>query len=489
MKSFIGKKIIGVVSASMLVAGFLLFLPNTTLADYADLPNAYTYLDQEVGSAVDISSAVVSQYSSSGWYKYNVVSSTSSYSSMKSGGGVEVSFSSPLTRTQFENSSVGIYLYTLGGSSSSQCGDPSGPILYLYSKGNLSDILYSFPLRTATNYSYHNWNLGPSLYGCVAYIPANVLSSHLFNSSNTSISSFVLGFSNQSLHYLQGFKFSERNIIDSVSDYTYYTDALSVMRDLTFDSSSSSNLSPALALSDGNTFVSSGYNYFGSSFSDLIFYVNGSNPVGLFDNLKVKVLKDGLDISNNSYSKEITTSFTSGQFDIFTLGTAFPDIDWEMGHSYTFVFRLESSFVDTQIVDFVVNYGLDNALIGSYSCSIGDFGCQISSAFNYLFNPSSNSLNTNTLTSIKNGLMERFPFNYVSYVSSVWSDLASGTGSVDSLVVHIGSQSLTIFSPTMLSTNPVAPLIRGFLNTALYLFLIFAVYKRVVSLFDNKTIS
>jgi hypothetical protein len=132
------------------------------------------------------------------------------------------------------------------------------------------------------------------------------------------------------------------------------------------------------------------------------------------------------------------------------------------------------------------------------SCGALDVPCALRNGFaslgsmftdiaKYLFVPNNSFLDLykNAWTSVSTHV----PFVYLDYMLNYWHSIATGgSGSVTSLSVNIGGHSLTYFSPSLLSSNPIASMIRDFLTTACYLLFVWSAYKRAVTLFDSNSI-
>jgi hypothetical protein len=173
-------------------------------------------------------------------------------------------------------------------------------------------------------------------------------------------------------------------------------------------------------------------------------------------------------VSNASYSYNVILSYSSAPSSSSLVS---PDYSFTIGE-YAFADEFDP-FTDT---------------LDSPECSLARLDVCLVNVFKYLFYLPPDMSFSAEFSSFKDDIFSKFPFNYIDFVSSVWSDLESGSSSsVGSLSVDIGTSSFVLFDSTSLSSNPVASLIRGFLTTLLYLFGLFAIYKRVVSLFDNKS--
>ena len=117
-------------------------------------------------------------------------------------------------------------------------------------------------------------------------------------------------------------------------------------------------------------------------------------------------------------------------------------------------------------------------------CEGIDFICYVKSTFQWLFTIDSSSFSP--LVAQFDTVKTHVPLNYIYYVSDFWSSLANGSATIGStLSIPIGNSSITLFSPSLLSSNPVAPLVRGSLVVVLWIMLMLALYYRGIHLFDS----
>jgi len=115
-------------------------------------------------------------------------------------------------------------------------------------------------------------------------------------------------------------------------------------------------------------------------------------------------------------------------------------------------------------------------------CKGVDFVCYIKSSFQWLFTVDSSTFSP--LIAQFDSVKTHVPLNYIYYVSAFWTSLANGSATTaPTLSIPIGSSSITLFSATMLSSNPVAPLVKNSLVVVLWIMLVLALYSRGVRLF------
>lgn len=438
MKTFIVKKITGVVSASILVAGLLLFLPNTTLAEvettYAnDLGSgtAFQYRTDYTGNSSLLNESLSYTYNSEGdlneyeamaWKYYTMPDTVINSSS--------IAFLKLKAVDPALNFS---YVVDSQGGNFNVCGSENTFEYYFY---ELPDV---FP---------NDNELGDSVY-------------------NFSLNDYVFKLTPSPRRALSSTSPTDENSLSELGTCPYSID------------------------SKGENIPAGNYFAVAFHFVDNGYLVDWVAPYASFPGM-----------TEDNYASH---PYTLAGYGLYPLTSGFPmalgsnvqdtDIvgctdgvcDYYKDFSQFSGFVQPDFYITTDIsAPPVSGSGVCNPFSDSISTAFLNTSFSFGGCLSYLFIPS--DWGSSSISSVKNSLMTKFPFNYITYASSIWSSLESGTGSVGSLSVNIGSHSLTLFSPNMLSSNPVAPLIRSFLNIAFYIFLIFAVYKRVVSLFDNKTL-
>ena len=113
-----------------------------------------------------------------------------------------------------------------------------------------------------------------------------------------------------------------------------------------------------------------------------------------------------------------------------------------------------------------------------------DVLCYIKATFQWLFTVDSTTITP--VVSQFDSVKTHVPLNYIYYVSDFWTSLANGSATTaPTLSIPIGTSSITLFSASMLSSNPVAPLVRNSLVVVLWIMLAFAVYSRAIRLFHS----
>lgn len=127
-------------------------------------------------------------------------------------------------------------------------------------------------------------------------------------------------------------------------------------------------------------------------------------------------------------------------------------------------------------------YYYTSTLTPPMDCGTLGIDCFIVKAVKYLFVPPDFALVW--LSNSWDSLSLHIPFSYLAVVTSTFTTLSTGSSTnVGTLSVSIGGHSLTYFSPILISSNPVASLIRTALSTALWVLLIFALYRRAITIF------
>lgn len=80
----------------------------------------------------------------------------------------------------------------------------------------------------------------------------------------------------------------------------------------------------------------------------------------------------------------------------------------------------------------------------------------------------------------------KVPFAYIAIVVNAFNDISGNTdGDLNNVSISIGSSSIQLLSPSLLSDNPIAPLVRGSLVVVLWIMLVLAIYSRAIGLFGD----
>lgn len=120
---------------------------------------------------------------------------------------------------------------------------------------------------------------------------------------------------------------------------------------------------------------------------------------------------------------------------------------------------------------------------GSESCSFMDIGCYLRNFMHWLFIPP--DFANSYFGTLWATLQTKLPFNYLAYMLDFVTALKTGVApDVATISVPIGSSSITLWSASMLSSNPLASPVRSILSVAIYLLLIFSIYLRVITIFN-----
>lgn len=132
----------------------------------------------------------------------------------------------------------------------------------------------------------------------------------------------------------------------------------------------------------------------------------------------------------------------------------------------------------------IIGVGGIGAVCGT---SLADLPCNLGVAlqnlFSYIFVPNLDKFSF--LSTFYNDIKTKTPFNFVDVIVTSYSDLATGTASDSDISIAIGSSSITLFSASLFSTNPIAPLVRGSLVVVFWMMLAFALYSRAINLFSS----